>query len=1108
MLVVTPESIFKQFSSRELSNEDDVKIYTYSDIILPIQKKYAPTTSFHSEHTFAKGGRADGTISNLVLEYKKKGHFSKKSGIEEALYGRNQKANDSGLYQYIINKIDGNEIDDSILDTFGIGFDGKSWIIARFAKSSEIHSLDLTRTRFEDIYHSKSVNLFYKFKHKIFPFKEGVEEIITLFNSTEKMRLSKETLSQVINPKSKEVSEGIIKLYDIIKSEIEQTFTNHPRRTTTLYNEWNRTFGAMFGDEKQETEFNATSSAIKELYGVDSDKSIDSKIFLFATQTYFNITLKILIDSFIKTITDPSTILEFQLSWSEIIELFEGRETENSSIISNFFEIHYYEWFTYLADGDQQRVVTNIIKDIFYLIKQFDLATYKLRPEEVQDVLQEIYMTLIPEQIRHLLGEYFSPDWIVEHSLDRIGYYGDINKKIIDPTCGSGAFIIQVLKRVLNTKENDNSLTYEEAKKITNNIVGFDLNPISAVSAKANYILTLLSSLEKPLQEKDTPLSIPIYISDSVLSPVVYSEEGEETFVARTSVGEFVIPKFENFSQASQFLDEISFSIDNSRGFSVFEKLVLKRFSLSQKQVESVKAMYEMMTLLHRSAQDSFWGRILKNSFAPVMLKQKFDFVVGNPPWIAWKSMSKVYREGTLDVWKSYGIFEKNAYDKKTTHDDFGMAVTYVALDQYLKPEGKLYFLLPWTFIKSTKGGEGFRKFEITRNDQKIPVKVELLDDYKDIKIFKPKHTVRTIGLLLKKGEKTSYPMKNWFEWSYKEKRNFEAHCTWQQVQEYITNTRLSAQPIDLSDKQSAWLTLTSDELSISNNVLLNGKESSYRGRKGIEPAGAKGVYILKRPQLNVDNTLKIINDMSRQRRQDLKAKGEHEGIVEDTFIYPMLGGRNIQRWKVVSNEFMVVPHKYDTPYGLSEDILVEEAPLTYQWLEFYKTGLLASRIQSGKFFNPKTQPWYRLDNVGDYTFSPYKVIWKEQSKSFSAVAIGNYSSLPNADLKLFKGEDKPVVVDSKVLMLATSTMQEAYYVSGVLNSKSIRDIIDAYAVGLNRGVDVLKNITVYKFDTSNILHLKIANCSENIHNLAKKSADFSLQEKELDKLVQKLYEK
>lgn len=37
----------------------------------------------------------------------------------------------------------------------------------------------------------------------------------------------------------------------------------------------------------------------------------------------------------------------------------------------------------------------------------------------------------------------------------------------------------------------------------------------------------------------------------------------------------------------------------------------------------------------------------------------KFDFVVGNLPWIAWEAMSKSYRAGTLTIWQSYGIFEK-----------------------------------------------------------------------------------------------------------------------------------------------------------------------------------------------------------------------------------------------------------------------------------------------------------------------------------------------------------------------------------------------------------------------------------------------------------------
>lgn len=287
--------------------------------------------------------------------------------------------------------------------------------------------------------------------------------------------------------------------------------------------------------------------------------------------------------------------------------------------------------------------------------------------------------------------------------------------------------------------------------------------------------------------------------------------------------------------------------------------------------------------------------------------------------------------------------------------------------------------------------------------------------------------------------------------------------------------------------------------------MLLNGKKPSYKGRKGIEPAGAKGVYILKKPEL-VQDGLKIINDMTRQRRADLKSKGEHEGIIENDFVYPMLGGRNIQRWKVVSNEYMLVPHKHNTPYGLDEEILVAEAPRTYEWLEYYKKGLLASRIQSGKFFNPEKQPWYRLDNVGEYTFSKYKVVWKEQAKSFAAVAIGEYSTLPDSDLKLFDNKDKPVVVDSKVLMLATNSMQEAYYVTGVLNAPIVRDIIDAYAVGLNRGVDVLKNIKIPKYDDTNSIHQKIVEVSAKIHQLAKKNGDIFEEERNLDSLVRKLY--
>ncbi|MDU8931473.1 Eco57I restriction-modification methylase domain-containing protein [Lactococcus cremoris] len=1008
--------------------------------------------------------------------------------------------NDSGLYQYIINSIEDNKIGDTIFDTFGIGFDGVSWLFSRFVPSEDEVELDITRTRFEDIYKSDKISFNAKFVTKKMELEDGIEQLIVLLNSTEKTRISKENLVKLFNPSNQDVRDSIMNIYDILSSELKIA---NPTRINTLYQEWNKTFGAMFGEENQATEFNNTADAIRLSYGIDSTQHVDSKIFLFSMQTYFNILLKLLIDGFLRKLTKPSEMTGIHLEWSEIAELFEGNDTPNSEIVSNFFEIHYYEWFTYVGGEKDVESIKQIVNSVIDMIDTFDLATYKVRPESIQDILQEVYMALIPTEVRHLLGEYFSPDWIVEFSLDRIDFKGDIEKKVIDPTCGSGAFIIQALKKVI--KKCGGEISVSDAKKITSNIVGFDLNPISAVAAKANYILTLLSSLDQKEKLADA-LVIPIYIADSVLSPIVYSEESEDTFSADTTVGKFVIPKFESFSEASKFLDKLGDSILNSRSYKVFENLVLKDFSLNNIQEGAVKELYNKLVVLHRSAQDSFWGKILKNSFAPVMLKQRFDYVVGNPPWIAWKAMSKTYREGTLDVWKSYGIFEKSAYDKKTTHDDFGMAVTYVALDQYLKEEGKLFFLLPWTFIKSTKGGEGFRKFEITRNGQEIPVKVLSVDDFTDIKIFKPKHTVRTIGLTLQKNSTTTYPMKNWYEWKYRDKKdNFDAHIGWNKVEKSVFYTKLSAKPINSSLPQSAWLTLPDKELSLVDNVLTNGKNSEYRARKGIEPAGAKGVYILKHPK-KVGDLLEIENDISRQRRTDLKSKGEHKGQVEPLYIYPMLGGRNIQRWKVVSNEFMVVPHKPTTPYGLQEEILADEAPKTYEWFEYFKQGLFDSRVQNGKFFNPDTQPWYRLDNVGDYTFSKYKVLWKEQSGSFSAVAIGQYSTLPNSELSLFSGIDKPVVVDSKVLMLATDTMEEAYYVSGAINSNLVRDIIDAYAVGLNRGTDVLDNIAVPKFDGSNELHSQIVAVSKKIHAMASQNENLSDEEKKLNDLVIELF--
>lgn len=174
-----------------------------------------------------------------------------------------------------------------------------------------------------------------------------------------------------------------------------------------------------------------------------------------------------------------------------------------------------------------------------------------------------------------------------------------------------------------------------------------------------------------------------------------------------------------------------------------------------------------------------------------------------------------------------------------------------------------------------------------------------------------------------------------------------------------------------------------------------------------------------------------------------------------------------------------------------------------------YHDELLDTRIQNGKFFNPETQPFYRLDNVGTYTYSPYKVLWKEQTGSMSAVVVSSYfKSVPDADGDLFM-EDKPIVVDSKVLMLDVYDEMEAYYVCGIINSPSVIEVVDGYAISTNRGVDVLKYIAIKKYDETNAVHRKIAEISKNIHDKMRETsgkASIIQLENALDEEIHKLF--
>lgn len=1089
------KEIEKNFQKNTFNNEDDIKLHFYSDIVKPLLEELNPRMSsqWHSEDTLLAGGRPDATFQNILFEYKKENHFSTAKGIEEALHGRNRR--DHGLYDYILGSSGILETDSEeectrkLLSGIGIGFDGKQFIFARFIRSTSTKIINTCKLPLS-LSNPLPVDFYYEQKD----FHFGLKRLALLLKQQEKCALTKKNLLSVINTKNTFVRKSILKIYKELDFNLHDL--DGSNRVRTLYAEWNRVFGIVYGEDHEATDFTEVSSKIRELYGLDESFYIDSKIYLFAMQTFFNIFLKLLIYSFLSQMTDPTFTTKEVLAKQEIDRLFDGTSDTANTIVDNFFESHFLEWFTYTANGFE----VDIVNDTLGEIDQFDMGTFVLKPEAIQDILQELYMELIPNKMRHLMGEYFSPDWIVEHVLDMAGFEGDIHKTIVDPCAGSGSFLTQAIKRVIS--KNEKKLSYDDIIKITNNIIGFDINPISVIAAKTNYIITVFSaSFDNDFKGVNPPVHIPVFIADSILSPIVYTEENGETLCLKTIAGELELPKFKNFEKGNIFLTKLSEFIHEKTRVDPFINYVRSKKLIEDQDVPTVKKLFDTLYILHRSGKDSFWPIILKNSYAPVMIRNKFDYVVGNPPWIAWKSMSKSYRAGSLEIWKSYGIFEKSAYDKKTTHDDFAMAVTYVAMDQYLKEGGTMVFLLPTSFLKSTKGGEGFRKLKIIRKAQNISFAIESVHDFSRVNLF----TIPTSAIKFKKSVEMSYPMTDYIVYAQRGKKaKIDTHLDWARVNSLLTSEKLVAMPVDFNSSQSSWLTLKDMDFAVK--LLDPSLPRVYLGRKGIEPAGAKGVYVLKSPQKKSNGYLNIENDISRQRRADIKSKGAHRGVVEDTFVYPMLGGRNIAKWKIKSCEFMLVPHSNEHIYGIPEELLAATAPDTYDWLHYYYKELLASRIQNGKYFNEDIHPFYRLDNVGIYTYAPYKVLWKEQTSQMSAVVVNTYlESIPCASRELFT-TDKPIVVDSKVLLLALKCEHEAYFVCGIINAPSVTEVIDGYAITTNRGVDVLKYIAVPKFNPNNNCHMKIAQLSKQIHILAKDSKSYAKEEQELDEEVRELF--
>lgn len=489
-------------------------------------------------------------------------------------------------------------------------------------------------------------------------------------------------------------------------------------RVETFYQEWDRIFGAVYGEKLEKAEQAADETA--HLYHLPS--GVRLKPLLFAIHTYYALLMKLVAYELLALQRD-FRVLSFvegleaadEKKLRERLSYMESGADFDKMGISNFLEADFFSW--YLDTWNPKLAVA--VRGMIRALAEFEPATPVLEPDWTRDLLQKLYELIVPKVLRHSLGEYYTPDWLAGYLVDQSGYTGDTAMRFLDPACGSGTFLVQAIQHVAqHAGKQKHAPMRELGEAILHGVVGFDLNPLAVLAARTNYLIAFAKFLPYV-----RPISIPVYLCDSVVPPDHYVQAGagtadlfeESTVVFHTQEHDYVFPlAMKDKERIERFCGLVLLGLRGKIEAAAFRKLLTKELPLAEAEQDRLQEIYRHIKQLDDENRDGIWAHYIKNAFAPVYVGQ-FDYVVGNPPWIRWGYLSGDYRARTLPLWHGYGLFSLKGHETRlgAGEKDFSMLFTYACADRYLKDGGTLAFVITQEVFKSKGAGEGFRRFRI-----------------------------------------------------------------------------------------------------------------------------------------------------------------------------------------------------------------------------------------------------------------------------------------------------------------------------------------------------------------------------------------------------------
>lgn len=989
--------------------------------------------NFHAER-----GKKDSSYNNVVIEFKDKGLFKGKTSspaFKEAINKR--------LLPYIIRtaKEDGNDQSDYI----GIAIDGDHICFAQVNNDNIEHG-------------------------HLLPLSEvSVSMVATALKDNYRRSLIAENLIEDFGHSSDCGIKIMTALAEALSASINDSSNN---KTKMLFEEWRTLYGQVADLSSEQIE--TINKTLK--FKVSTKKSEKIPAALFIIHSFNSLIIKLLAAEIISahkltSYQNFSQNLSIEPSAQILSRL--NFEIERAGFfsragINGFVEEALFSWYLDICEDPNKREdIVSAIRDI--LVKLSFYRTDNLTQARSKDLLKLFYQNIVPETLRKTLGEFYTPDWLVSFTLDKAKDIDWLKNRSLDPTCGSGSFLLEIIKRKIIAAQKVGWEPEKIVKMLTNSVWGFDLNPLAVQTARVNFLIAIADQLKlTPGQQ----IEIPILLADAIYSPArdPYDDEDIVKYKIGSQIADLEITLPAELAFDRNKLDSVfeimGESIEKDLPYEQVEKILSKTKTLTPLETNSWKSplgnTYNKVLKLHSNNWNGIWFRIIRNFFWS-STAGKFDLIAGNPPWVRWSKLPELYRERVKPTCLKYNIFSSTPHHGGNELDISGM-ITYTVADKWLEENGTLAFIITQTHFQSPSS-EGFRDFKIDQDYSLSPISV---DDMKDLKPFPDAANKTAVSIFKKQKQKlTKYPVK-YTLWSANSPfpRVIPVDLSLNEVKKRIKKNEFEANPVTTNN--SPWAILPKGRFKQLKKLL--GKCSWVQGRKGIT-ADLNGIYFVEILSENKRNNLVKIRTRPDAGRIDIGPAQEF--WVEPDLLYPLIKGASDFSKCYLNKEhslYAFVPNKGIVKKAYDEAIsTLATLRNTTKFFASFKSVLEERSTFKKRMINA---PFYAIYNIGDYTFSPWKVIWAEQ-KDFCAAVVSS------DDVPLIG--KRPCIPDHKVFFADFDKPNPAYYLCGLLNSNPVIEYVKSHNISIQIG-DIFKHMNLPEYNPKDENHKTLINLAKRSH--------------------------